>query len=66
MADLLEKHTLIKSEIEFSASKVIEYTGNESNVTIYVPVNEFLSKGDYSAHLFVDGQMVGSQTFTLK
>ena len=53
-------------EIEFSASKVIEYTGNESNVTIYVPVNEFLSKGDYSAHIFVDGQMVGSHTFTLK
>lgn len=53
-------------EIEFSASKVIEYTGNESNVTIYVPVNEFLSKGDYSAHIFVDGQMVGSQSFSLK
>lgn len=53
-------------EIDYSANKVIEYTGDEANVKVYVPVNEFLGKGEYSVHIFVDGQMVGSQSFTLK
>ena len=53
-------------EIEFSANKVIEYSGDEANVKVYVPINEFLSKGDYSVHIFVDGQMIGSQSFSLK
>lgn len=53
-------------DIEFSASKVIEYSGREENVTVYVPINEFLSKGEYTVHIFVDGQMIGSEGFTLK
>lgn len=46
--------------LDYSATKVIEYTGEEQNVTLYVPVNEFLSAGTYSAYIFIDGQMVGS------
>ena len=52
-------------DIEFSASKVIEYNGREQNVTVYVPIKEFLVKGEYSAHIFVDGQMIGSGTMTM-
>ena len=53
-------------DIEFSASKVIEYTGREQNVTLYVPIKEFLVKGEYTAHIFVDGQMIGSGAMTMK
>lgn len=46
--------------IEYSATKTIEYTGEEQHVTLYVPVNEYLGNGNYSAFIFVDGQMIGS------
>lgn len=47
-------------DIEYSAARTIEYTGQEQNVTLYVPVSEFLSAGRYTAYIFVDGQMIGS------
>ncbi len=46
--------------LEYSAQKTIEYTGQEQRVTVYVPVKEFLGAGRYSAYIFVDGQMIGS------
>ncbi len=52
--------------IDFSASKVFEYTGQEYNLTTYIPVNEYLSEGTYTAYIFVDGQMVGSGTVAMK
>lgn len=45
--------------LPYSAAKSIEYTGEEQGVQLYVPVSEYLSAGTYSAHIFVDGQMVG-------
>lgn len=45
--------------LPYSAAKSIEYTGEEQRVQLYVPVSEYLSAGTYSAHIFVDGQMVG-------
>lgn len=53
-------------EIEYSAVKVIEYTGQEQNVTLYVPVKEYLGAGQYTAYIFVDGQMIGSGSVTMK
>lgn len=53
-------------EIEYSAAKAIEYTGQEQNVTLYVPVKEYLGAGQYTAYIFVDGQMIGSGSVTLK
>lgn len=54
------KFTYQDREIDYSANKVIEYTGREQQVTLYVPVDEYLSKGEYTVHIFVDGQMIGS------
>lgn len=51
--------------IEFSAQKMVEYAGQETHVTVYVPVNEFLSPGGYSAYIFVDGQMIGSTSINI-
>lgn len=52
--------------IEYSAVKTIEYTGQELHVTLYVDVSEFLSAGQYSAHIFVDGQMIGSNAINVE
>lgn len=46
--------------IQCSAARTIEYTGEEQRVTVYVPVNEFISAGNFSAYIFADGQMIGS------
>ena len=52
-------------DIDYSASKVIEYTGQEQNVRVYIPVSEFLSKGEYTVHIFIDGQMMGSGAISM-
>lgn len=49
-----------------SAQKTIEYTGQETRVTVYVPVNEYLSAGTYNAYIFTDGQMIGSGSMSMK
>ena len=51
--------------IGYSAAKTIEYTGQEANATVYVPVSEFLGGGTYSAYIFADGQMIGSGSVAL-
>lgn len=52
--------------IEFSASKVVEYTGQEQRVTLYIPTREFLGAGSYTAYIFADGQMIGSGSIQLE
>ena len=52
--------------IEYSATKTIEYTGEEQTITLYVPINEFLSPGNFTAYIFVDGQMVGSGSLNME
>ena len=49
--------------LEYSMKKVIEYTGEETQVTTYWNVNEFLSDGKYTVSIFADGHMIGSRTF---
>lgn len=52
-------------ELEYSAKKYIEYTGEQQEVTMYWDVEEYLSAGTYTAYLFVDGVMIGEQSVTL-
>ena len=51
--------------IEFSAAKNFEYTGQETHLTLYIPVGEYLSAGQYAAYIFADGQMIGSTRITM-
>ena len=51
--------------LEYSAKKYIEYTGEQQEVTMYWDVEEYLSAGAYNAYLFVDGVMIGEQSVTL-
>lgn len=50
--------------LECSMKKSIEYTGEETPVTVYREVGEFLSTGTYNVSVFVDGNMIGSRSFT--
>ena len=52
--------------IEYSMKKSVEYTGEEVSVSTYWNVAEFLSAGNYNVSIFVDGNMIGSQTFNFK
>lgn len=52
-------------QIGYSAAKTVEYNGQETHVTLYVPVSEFLSAGTYGAYIFADGQMIGSGSVQL-
>ncbi len=50
--------------LPYSMKKTIEYTGNETPVTTYWTVNEFLGEGTYNVSIFSDGNMIGSRNFT--
>lgn len=55
------------ANIEYSAVKTIEYTGEEQRITMYVEAgSDYLEPGNFSAFIFVDGQMVGSGSITIK
>ena len=53
------------SSVGYSAVKVIEYTGQETRQTVYIPVSEFLSAGTYHVYIITDGNLIGSGSLTL-
>lgn len=50
--------------LQYSMMRTVEYTGEETQVTMYWNVNEVLSKGSYNVSIFADGNMIGSRNFT--
>ncbi len=52
--------------LAYSMKKTIEYTGNETPVTTYWSVKEFLGEGTYNVSIFADGNMIGARNFTFK
>ncbi len=50
--------------LQYSMSKAIEYTGNETPVTLYWNVTETLNPGTYNVSVFCDGNMIGSRNFS--
>lgn len=51
-------------KLQYSMKKAVEYTGEETAVTTYWTVNEFLSAGTYQVSIFAEGSMIGSRSFT--
>jgi len=51
--------------LQCTMHKTVEYNGEETPVTTYWQVNEFLEAGTYRVSIFVDGNMIGSRSFTL-
>lgn len=53
-------------EINYSMKRIIEYDGEESVVTLYWDIEEFLSPGTYRVDVFADGNHIGKKSFTLE
>lgn len=53
-------------EINYSIKRVVEYGGEETPVTMYWNVEEYLMPGKYRLDLFADGNRIGSKPFTLE
>ncbi|MEY8706406.1 hypothetical protein AALK94_03465 [Bacteroides faecichinchillae] len=56
-----ENRTLV-----YSIKKYIEYNGEEQHVNVFWDVEEFLYAGNYRVDIFEGGNLIGSQSFTLK
>ncbi len=52
--------------LQYSMKKNIEYGGQETPVSTYWNVSEFLSGGVYQVSVFADGNMIGARNFTFK
>ena len=53
-------------QLECSAKKTIEYTGEETPVTVFWNVSQMLEAGDYRVSVFADGNMIGTKSFAFK
>lgn len=53
-------------EINYSIKKLIEYEGEEVELTMYWDIEEFLSPGTYRVDIFADGNIIGRKSFTLE
>ena len=51
-------------QLTWSMKKDVEYTGEETALTLYWTVNEYLGGGQYNVSIFCDGQAIGSRNFT--
>ena len=52
--------------LQYTMAKTIEYTGNETPVTMHWNVSETLNPGTYSVSVFADGNLIGQRNFTFK
>lgn len=51
--------------IPYSIKRTIEYGGEETTVTLYWDIEEFLMAGTYKADIFADGSHIGSRSFSM-
>lgn len=52
-------------QIPYSTRRVVEYTGEETPITMYWPVEETLQPGAYRLMIFADGNLIGSSNFSI-
>lgn len=52
--------------IQYSMKRIIEYGGEEVNVSLFWKVEEFLMPGTYRVDIFADGNRIGSKSFSLE
>ena len=51
--------------LQYSMKKSVEYSGNETPVSTFWNIEEFLSEGTYKVSIFAEGNMIGSKSVTL-
>lgn len=52
-------------DLQCTMKKTVEYTGQETPVTMYWNVSQTLVGGTYQVSIFAEGNMIGSKSFTL-
>ena len=52
--------------LQYSMKKSVEYSGEETPVSMFWNMEEFLTEGTYKVSIFADGNMIGSRSVTLK
>jgi cell division protein FtsL len=57
--------TYENKQIPYSAKRTIAYTGEETPLSIYWKIEEFLLPGTYRVDIFADGHRIGQQSFKL-
>jgi hypothetical protein len=57
--------TYENKKINYSAKRTIEYTGEETPLSIYWKIEEFLLPGTYRVDIFADGNLIGRKSFKL-
>lgn len=58
--------TFESGNIQYSMKRTIEYGGEETSVTMYWDIEEYLLPGTYKADIFADGSHIGSTSFTME
>ena len=53
-------------QLAYSMKKTIEYTGEETAVSLVWPITETLTGGSYNVSVFADANMIGSKNFTFE
>lgn len=53
-------------DINYSAKRTIEYSGEEYPMNIYWEIGETLLPGEYRVDIFADGNRIGRKTFSLE
>ena len=54
------------SNIQYSMRRIVEYGGEETPVTLYWDIQEFLMAGTFQADIFADGHHIGSRSFSMQ
>ncbi|MDR1683410.1 MAG: hypothetical protein LBS25_08525, partial [Candidatus Symbiothrix sp.] len=57
--------TYENKKIPYSEKRTIEYTGEETQMSIYWQIEEFLQAGAYRVDIFADGNRIGRKSFQL-
>jgi uncharacterized membrane protein len=57
--------TFENKSIQYSAKRTIEYTGEETPMSIYWKIEEALLPGTYRVDIFADGNLIGRKSFKL-
>ncbi|MDO5664255.1 MAG: hypothetical protein Q4G63_03230 [Bacteroidia bacterium] len=52
--------------LQYSIKRIVEYGGEETPVTMYWDIEEFLMPGTYKADIFADGNLIGSRSFSME
>jgi hypothetical protein len=52
--------------IQYSMKRIFEYGGEETPITMYWDIEEYLVPGTYKVDVFADGSLIGSTNFSME